>query len=832
LNLKAHSNNLQPAYSQSGSLAPVGCFSGNSESFFLPTPEAGTSKEASQSKRSRNKDKKSAYEDLSRLSHRMKSGSTKRSAGSENSSGASNSSARACEHLSGIGRSQEEHRRLQYQVHQQLQRIYGNKLQEIEQVQQQNHQKQDLPSKPTGKAPSLPAKQAANNKLLAMEARIQPNRKLAHLSMINTLMNDTSLANQIHQGQQKQQQQHKQLHHHNQNYMHQGQQQHYLHHNQHHHHAQHLVQRPNQSEQTYDSLNSMVTQNTRQKDVNNNRLHQTINPEPNDFYDFHPLQLKKAPLNEPIMCPLLEEQRHHGVPNGDLVSRRMTINNQANLVRNNLLLEDQIGDGDEVEDEEVEDDDEPDGHLDDQELLILDNENIDQNNNSLAVLGMGQNREKQGSSSSGAEERKRQLESLHYATATAAVLLNATASAAAALARVGEANCSPQRPRIQCGPKPKIVPLSKNGRPTGGQQQIRQAEPEEMYSETYHDVNNNQTRRNTVNDHFQISFECARKQAPMVSAENRDQQPSFGNVRQNPTPHRPTLSLSQIQLIDSRHQQQMVLRKQLQQGGNVQYSQVSGQNQQRTNAGNQILSARMPPMVKLKQTHPGMHYQSQHQMRPPFEGVQHQQNFVVSRQVGCPNQIAVFRQHLRQLPAPPQSRPQAQRQVQQQPEGLVPAVHHQQQIVRQGHNGQNFAVTTNGLTAMAILHQDAKSTADLVGMKAIRQSQSLISVDGAKRNTISYSVLLPQSDQLHQKHVRTNQHVYNTNGPFISAMTGAPSDASGHSNIPLIHMEKCPRKVSSFEKICSLDLTVFWWCLITVGITIMGVFLIVSRYLI
>lgn len=62
-----------------------------------------------------------------------------------------------------------------------------------------------------------------------------------------------------------------------------------------------------------------------------------------------------------------------------------------------------------------------------------------------------------------------------------------------------------------------------------------------------------------------------------------------------------------------------------------------------------------------------------------------------------------------------------------------------------------------------------------------------------------------------------------------AVVNGASSDASQHSNLPLI-LDKRLRSVSFVEKICQIDLTLLWWSLLTICVIFVATIVTISRY--
>lgn len=306
-------------------------------------------------------------------------------------------------------------------IHQQLQRIYGNKLQEFEQINRQ--QKQATQTAPIGKRDST-----GQNPPPPPPVGMQTEQSEQHVFVL-----DGHLQRPYNH------------HHHN-----------------HHHphlHSSHLEQTSvayhQQDSQTYDSLivteqamappqpppKTMVVKTTsshfgQARQMAPRAQHQ---PYQQDLYDFNP-----RPLMRPGPPPVPAEN-----------TRRHAIESVEYDANNNVIMETdgpEAFEMDEAQEREVEEEEEG----DQQNLLMEDARQIARQSSQLLI-----------------DSRKRQMESLHYATATAAALLNVTASAAAAFA-VSDKNLvdrarqpQPQQPRQraatqQAERRPQAIQTSSN----------------------------------------------------------------------------------------------------------------------------------------------------------------------------------------------------------------------------------------------------------------------------------------------------------------------------------------------------------------------------------
>lgn len=670
--------------------------------------------------------------------------SRKRSSASESSS-----SARGCEHLAAIGRSQEQHRQLQYQVHQQLQRIYGNKLQEIEQQRRQQHKQTTIRRLPVhGDANQTKAHLQQQQQKPAMNTRGQHH----HLCLANGMAMDSIALVPRFMSNHPHVQPPKLLHH--------------------------------LQEQTYDSLNSMATSDTRQQ--------QGCRESTDDFYDLQPSRIHNTPASNSRNIPgEKHRQQQHIMATSQMI-------NHVNLLGNSFDELDGGGEDDDDEDGVVEEEEEEendndndgaDGQLDDEELLIPGRGNDD-----LSILNVQSKQQR----SATASDRKRQLESLQYATATAAALLNVTANAAAAFASIGERQLDSKHQQQQARP---MV----NHRPT-------QKKPSAIYSETYQDINNNnRNSKNNVRRSKSEAYQVVATQrqpmlppqqyrSPPVYATANDQHPQF------PLKHRPPQApISQaMQANHKDYPKQANMRppaNQKQQAVPIYSTQTSHhyQQQQVMSRLAPIANPRLVAKDNFRPSHPALVYY--HHQRPPPAA--NQPHFILQQHqlVGQQNQVQpVYGHQLKPQASPPQ---QQQKVVLPQPKQRLAMLPANQQLPAPQLGLPGLALASGAVPALALLHHTGYNAAAKVGLIGIHSNG-------------------------HQQQM--NQPMYGAVGHFVSAITGKPNGISGPSH-PQMLLDGCKTGVSCAEKISRIDLKIFWWCLLGVCVIITGAVLTIFRHL-
>ena len=391
-------------------------------------------------------------------------------------------------------------------------------------------------------------------------------------------------------------------------------------------------------------------------------------------------------------------------------------------------------------------------------------------------------------------DRKEHLESLHYATATAAALLNVTASAAAAFAATEK----------QTRGKPVV--------------EQRPRAPLPIYSETYQDLAN--VRRlgaqsepfRPVGSKSDRRLQLATYRPPIYATAAASDRADFNRPRRTPC----RLSTPQVLAAPGGHAK-------------------PNRNQQQQQIYNLLASD------TYQQCQPTKRQPQQHQQQ------QLQQNFCQPMPMRPP-----LPSHQARGPHLDFLRPQQQQQLVHQQQLQSYLMQQQQQQQQQPARPLVRAIPPalalpNGLPALAILHQGPKGPGlkvDLVGRFPLQQQQQQQQQQQRQVFAALNQKLVQQPQQAKAREAHHGAHLaygvlardrlYGAPGPrqFIpvqAVTSGASSDASGQSNLPLV-LDRQLKPLTFVERICHIDLTLFWWSLLFVCLAFIATVITISRY--
>lgn len=377
-------------------------------------------------------------------------------------------------------------------------------------------------------------------------------------------------------------------------------------------------------------------------------------------------------------------------------------------------------------------------------------------------------------------DRKSQLEDLHYATVTAAALLSATANAAAAFAVTTEKQRHYERAtqELRC-------------RPANEQQDLLNT----IYSDTYQEIRKHQQEQQR-SEAF-ARYKQHQNRGP-IYADSAD----AGNFHINE--RRIQLGGGSTSAIYSPFRGAHAIPSQVY---SIQQSQYQPYQQPAANMNRQ-----MPP-------------------QPPARRINRPVNQTLS------NHAELLRHHQHQ-----------QRLYQQQ------QIHHKQQQHQKNHAHAGPAQ----VPALAILHHGGKNSsvkADLIGRMLVNnminaqlgatysdgaQGVQKSGLVGGQNRAISAGNKLVDNHALVDRAelagygvlARDSKQLYRAPGQIFSMAPGvAFSDSSGHSNVPLV-LDRELKPGGFIERICRIDLTLFWWSLLIVSFLFMGAIITISRYVI
>lgn len=368
-------------------------------------------------------------------------------------------------------------------------------------------------------------------------------------------------------------------------------------------------------------------------------------------------------------------------------------------------------------------------------------------------------------------DRKSQLENLHYATVTAAALLNATANAAAAIAAT-EKQFADQSSRV--------TTTSNDNR---FNRQPATATNNSIYSDTYQEIR-------------KLSQQQRCQSEPRRNLNNLQQQQQLANLAR----------YKQHSYNFENH-----IRRQLP-----------------TTVGGASTSAIYGPIIRSSASASHQFYRPNIPPQPP------------ARTMMNPNQINV-------------STVQAELMRQQQ----------QRAVALQSQQQSNFRALAKPTThpvgplrvppmpALAIVHhnggKNASMKADLIGRllmnnmlqaAAVAQNNRHQQLSSNDRKLINDQQLAAYNRQIHQVFAgngsKDKQLYATTTGlfaiPTSAAANVAGSDTSGSSNVPLV-LDRKLKKVGIIERVCRIDLTLFWWSLSIVSFFFMSIVIAISRYI-
>ena len=123
-------------------------------------------------------------------------------------------------------------------------------------------------------------------------------------------------------------------------------------------------------------------------------------------------------------------------------------------------------------------------------------------------------------------------------------------------------------------------------------------------------------------------------------------------------------------------------------------------------------------------------------------------------------------------------------------------------------------ISLNSSSRCATIGTDPLTSGRTSGAKLLEGAQAL-----------AYGVLAVRGKSQQLCGPKTRQFI-----PVQAIATNAPSDVSNHSNnLPLI-LDRQLKQVGCLERICQINLTLFWWCLLALSLVFISVVLTISRY--
>lgn len=446
-------------------------------------------------------------------------------------------------------------------------------------------------------------------------------------------------------------------------------------------------------------------------------------------------------------------------------------------------------------------------------------------------------------------DRKSQLENLHYATVTAAALLNATANAAAAIAATEKHFNS------------SLLSSSNNNNI------ITRANQQPIYSDTYQEIRKQRYSQHEHNQYLQNAAKSANKtklahqqrRRDLIDINNNNNASSnlpiyadaYGennNNQSNMKDRRPPLP--QVHICNGASSTSAIYGPLLRNNGNHSFA-------------NQIYNLKQPPQMKPPQ--------------PPIRVRNSQQHQRLSNNInnGSSNQHAV-EAFIRQQQQQNQQRLLSQQRA---------LIHHQQLLQQQQQHQQSlFSLAQQPQlqqappqipAALAIVHHGSgKNTsmkADLIGRMLInnmqhhhhhQQQQRQRNTAEAQHYAIGLNrnhaipVLTTNNDNgkvlnnnelllsrqfdlglgvyqnnSNKQECKGNKQIYSVPPPIFTlpaiAAGLASSNSSGSSNVPLV----IRKPTGIIERICTIDLTIFWWSLTFVSFIFISIVIVISRYI-
>lgn len=127
-------------------------------------------------------------------------------------------------------------------------------------------------------------------------------------------------------------------------------------------------------------------------------------------------------------------------------------------------------------------------------------------------------------------------------------------------------------------------------------------------------------------------------------------------------------------------------------------------------------------------------------------------------------------------------------------------------------------------TALAVLHTGPPGKVELLGRMLINNmvASAAESRHNVKGRFDPYHVL---ADQMRTPHPKRRQ-----TGQVFGAVVGrASSDSSGYSSAPLV-VNRDLAPMGFIERLCRIDLTLFWWSLLVISLLFVGITVTISRY--
>lgn len=603
---------------------------------------------------------------------------------------------------------QQQHRRLQYQVHQQLQRIYGNRNVALPDDRKLEHQQQHQHQVPQQKAPQIFVQNqpTERQKFLMKRHQIQQTKRLneAQAQTYNLTHEDHRIAqqyatttNQIHQ----QLNNHPEMLHNHLIHQHPTQ-----------HHHQHY------QDQTYDSLNS------------SNHHNHVLKNKTGDIYDLN---------NDHVPSPARRQLNTSTGP----IAERVNDNHEDEEEQEDLLL--------------------PEALVDARPPVTARRPAID---------------------------RKSQLESLHYATVTAAALLSATANAAAAFVETEKQFDT--RPQVVAPPASEALTALHSRRAVVEQPPVasrpKRVASGAIYSDAYQHIQRNPRSQSEPYENPDVLV------------------PGLGIPKQQNIYKTPIYSNA------SEPQQQQVA------------ATVAADKFANLHTSSQIYQQLARLHNHNQQQHHQQSVQKYHQIPPRNFNSQQPLPQAINRMLTNRQQPLVNINHLLRL--------QQQNQLNQ----LI-----QQRAIQQRLVNVQPPAASQQVPALAILHQPGnKNGPELLGKIMI--SNPLAVANRPRSSAVDLARLVQAKAILNAKKMNqlivngsghnNNQQVNRNFAPTASmGSVAALSDSSVASHAPFDLDKTEHRPIGCMDRICRINLTMFWWGLLLVSCAFVSAAISIYRYI-
>lgn len=406
-------------------------------------------------------------------------------------------------------------------------------------------------------------------------------------------------------------------------------------------------------------------------------------------------------------------------------------------------------------------------------------------------------------------DQKNQLEDLHYATATAAALLSATANAAAAFAANAEKQFD----------KKEVANELRGCSSTVEQQNLINT----IYSDAYQEVRKQQR--------------CHPEPHPAALAGYKKQQHHLHQHNHRNSIYPDSLDQSNCMGVSNERQRiqtgpatstSSAIYSPLIRGNVANQSQIYSilpSNYQQYQAPN--FNRPMPPQPPLRRLLGRPPPVVMNNINPYNHQRQNHRHDLINQQQ------QLFQQHLQLQQQQLQQRQQQQQNIQQHPTSNAPAVAIPLPL-------------TAPVSTLAIVHQGKNTSikADLLGRMLVNNMIAAQQVATKSNDSTHYATssaqivdrsraMVEQGNNLASRHILSpgRDKIYRTPGHVFSINPAvAPSESSGQSNVPLV-LDRELKPIGFIERICRIDLAVFWWSLIIVSFLFIGIMMTISRYI-